>query len=90
MPKVTSSLGPLFESSDDVTQDHMYAQALPDATDTKLAKQATQCEPSETGESSMPSLLANKQPDTRVGILPDETIHHSPSNNVVLDATSSL
>ena len=39
MPQITNSLGPSFESSDDVTMDHSYAQkidecstALPDAT----------------------------------------------------------
>ena len=83
MPQITNSPGPLFESSDDATQDHTYAQdnpecspALPEAT-VNTSQVNNICDPDKSKECDVTPQL------------PDTTLMREATNTVRHDATST-
>ena len=83
MPRITKSPGPLFESSDDATWDHTYAQdkpecssALPEAT-VNTSQVNNICDPDKSKECDVTPQL------------PDTTLTREFTNTVLRDATST-
>ena len=84
MPQITDSPGPIFESSDEATQDHTYTQkivecspSLPEATSDNIhVKQTAAHVDSEQGEP--------------VSQLPDTTSSQHTTSSVLLDETENL
>ena len=101
MPQITNSPGPLFESSDDVTMGHNYAQktdecsaALPEATpgSLNLGKEitvASDCAPVSMDSSPLPDATDNKLPDETNSLQPLCSSLPDTTGNPGQDATDA-
>ena len=91
MPRITDSPGQIFESSDEATQDHTYAQktdvaspSLPEATSDIIPEKLTEtCVDNEQGKSVVQLSDATSSQHTASTLLLDET------EMVLCDATST-
>ena len=105
MPQITNSPGPLFESSDEASRDHTYAQdnsehspALPEAT-ANTSQVKNSCDPDKSKECDVTPQLPDTtlmrevtnpvQYEPDTYELPDETTVPMSDNNYVPDATNS-